>query len=211
MPPLKIRRPGNGPPTLNLPVVGTSTGRNVPAKTPVAAYYIGIDPGLSGGLVCLETGLSTHQRYGTAVGVRSMVPMPETERDILTWLMNHARPAYADLRVHAVIELVGGYMGGESNGSANRASGHTMFRFGANYGAIRMGLLAAGIPFEEAVPTKWQKAFGLKKDKGEKKTAWKNRCKAKAQQLYPSENITLAVSDACLIADYCKRKCEGTL
>jgi hypothetical protein len=87
-----------------------------------------------------------------------------------------------------------------------------MFNFGANYGALRMALTAAGIPFEEVVPGVWQRGLNIPpRKKTEGKTAWKNRLKAKAQQLFPSVKITLATADALLIAEFCRRKHEGLL
>jgi hypothetical protein len=105
--------------------------------------------------------------------------------------------------VFAVIEKVHAMPG-------NGVSG--MFKFGMSYGGLRMALIAAGIPFEEVQPRAWQKAMGIPpRSKTESGTQWKNRLKAKAQQLYPAEKVTLAVADALLIATYCQRKQEGTL
>jgi Holliday junction resolvasome RuvABC endonuclease subunit len=86
------------------------------------------------------------------------------------------------------------------------------FKFGVGYGGLRMALIAASIPFEEVTPRTWQKALGVVvRKKTETKTQFKNRLKAKAQQLFPRESITLKTADALLIAEYCRRKQLGLL
>lgn len=149
--------------------------------------YLGIDPGASGGLAIIS-------EY---VGVVKTA-MPRTERDVLDWLT-----AWKEEQTFAVIEKVHAMPG-------NGVSG--MFKFGMSYGSLRMALLAANIPFEEIQPRVWQKALGMSpRRKEESGTEWKNRLKAKAQQLFPREVITLATADALLIAEYCRRRREGKL
>ena len=165
--------------------------------------YLGIDPGASGGLAALWA-------WGTECCTS---PMPETETDTWDWLRTkwgkyEANPSVATVNIvqrFAIIEKVHAMPG-------NGVSG--MFKFGQNYGFLRACLIAAGIPFEDVDPRTWQKALGISSRKtrsGETKTQWKNRLKAKAQQLFPSEKVTLATADALLIAEYCRRKCEGKL
>ena len=68
-----------------------------------------------------------------------------------------------------------------------------------------MALLCRKTPTTEVTPQKWQKALQLG-TKGHKSTSqWKNKLKAKAQQLYPKvPKITLAISDALLILEYAR-------
>ena len=164
--------------------------------------YLGIDPGASGGLVAWDSW-----------EVVNAVPMSPTESDIWLWLRGvsgrfNLHGEWEGHDCQAIIEKVGGYVGDAGN------PGSSMFKFGASYGGLRMALIAAGIPFEEVTPQAWQKAFGIsprKKKAGESKIQWKNRLKARAQQLFPNMKVTLATADALLIATYCKRKHEGTL
>ena len=157
--------------------------------------YIGIDPGASGGLAIIG--------LGRMDGVW-LKPMPKTERDVYEWLALEL-PSEEN-HLFAVIEKVGGYVGG------NGQPGSAMFKFGMSYGGLRMALIANGIPFDEIAPRTWQKAFGVApRKKTESKSQFKNRLKAKAQQLFPNQKITLATADALLLAEYCRRKCEGTL
>lgn len=154
------------------------------------SMYLGIDPGLKGGLAYVEDG-----RIG-------FIKMPSVESDIWNWLTE------IKFAVNfAVIEKVSGYIGEDQPGSRS-------FKFGQSYGSLRMALTAAHIPFDEVSPQKWQKALGitprdLKRE--ETKTSFKNRLKQKACQFYPGEKITLAVCDAILLATYCQRWKEGKL
>lgn len=149
---------------------------------------IGVDPGASGGLA--EIGVD---------GVTA-VPMPATELDILEWLRQQGRRS----DVTAIIEQVSGYIGEGHPGSA-------MFKFGMSYGGLRMALIACDIPFEAVTPQAWQKALSIsKRDKSESRTQFKNRLKAKAQQLFPLVKVTLATADAILIAEFCRRRYAQT-
>lgn len=161
----------------------------------VKPVYIGIDPGLSGGLILIQDGVP---RGG---------PMPDTELDVWTWI----RTVSAGPRdKFAMIEDVW----------ARPGQGVTsMFTFGKGYGGLCMALTAAAIPYERVRPQVWQRALGITpKHKSEKGNAWKDRLRATAQRLYPkldfwNETLSVqrAVSDALLIATYCQRKHEGKL
>ena len=55
-------------------------------------------------------------------------------------------------------------------------------------------------------PQKWQKELQLGNRGNKSTTEWKNKLKAKAEQLFPYMKITLAVSDSLLILQYAKMK-----
>lgn len=151
--------------------------------------YIGVDPGKGGGLAAVR---------GAEF---SLTPMPPTDMDIYRWLLDHRGEP-----VFAVMERVTGYIGDGGNPGAR------MFAFGQNYGALRMALIAVGVPFETVTPAVWQRAVGVTpRKKTETKTVWKNRLKSRAQELFPRAPITLATADAILLAEYCRRKREGRL
>jgi len=155
--------------------------------TDIRPTYIGIDPGQSGGLILLD-----------GVMVKA-TPMPATERDIWDWF-DHQDIGTAP---QAIIEKVH---------SMPRQGVVSSFKFGLGYGGLRMALIAACIPFDEVTPQVWQRALGIpSRLKTETPTKWKNRLKAKAQQLYPRLEVTLKTADALLIATYCQRKHTGTL
>lgn len=145
--------------------------------------YIGVDPGKNGGIAVLDSN-------GNVVEVSKM---PETPQDLLAFLSRHREGS------RCTLERVGGMPG---NG------GSAMFNFGKGYGHLQMALLALGIPTEDVTPNKWEKSYQLGTSGKYTKTEWKNRLKAKAQQLFPSlgKRITLATCDALLIAEYGRRR-----
>ena len=144
--------------------------------------YIGIDPGDQGGIAVLSAD-------GSVVEVAKM---PTTPMDVLDFLSKYKDDSYC------VLERVGGLPG---------QGGSAMFNFGKGYGHLQMALLALGIPTNDVTPNKWEKSFQLGSSGKYGKTEWKNRLKAKAQQLFPSlgRKITLATCDALLIAEYGRR------
>ena len=230
MPPSVVGKTKNGrlsfdrPPSTQFKVgVATARTRRSLLIAGVTNYF-GIDPGGSGGLAVLTAAGSATATTSSAV------TMPATERDVWEWVENCT--PHDGSNVFAVIEKVGGYAGDRASGG----NGPAMFKFGMSYGGLRMALVAAGIPFDEVTPQTWQKGLGIaprrphtktrevqiKKGKnkgkwrterygGETDTEFKNRLKAKAQQLFPTVKVTLAVADALLIAEYCRRKREGKL
>lgn len=164
--------------------------------------YIGVDPGQKGGIASV-----LQEAKGINVEVYEM---PETENGVYHTLVN-AVAWWGSLKL-AVIEKV------HSMPEQGVASS---FKFGMGYGGLRMALIGAGIPFEEVDPRAWQKALGIPpRKKEETKPQFKLRLLKLAQQLYPSlplwsekkaKGRMLAVADALLIAEFCKRKHEGKL
>lgn len=144
--------------------------------------YIGIDPGKHGGIAVM----------GADGEVLDVVKMPETPQDLLDFLEQYKDDSFCTL------ERVGGMPG---NG------GSAMFNFGKGYGHLQMALLALHIPTEDVTPNKWEKTYQLGSSGKYTKTEWKNRLKAKAQQMFPhlGKKITLATCDALLICEYGRR------
>lgn len=142
-------------------------------------FFLGADPGASGGLAILEAN-------GAIVDVS---PMPDTERDLFEYL-NEFGPR---IRM-GLIEYVA---------SMPKQGVKSMFSFGRSYGAIRMALVASAVPFEEVTAKNWQGAMRCR-SKGNK-----NVTKARAQQLFPRQKITHQIADALLIAEHCRREFGG--
>lgn len=158
-----------------------ATTRHVKKEDKVNFCYLGIDPGMGGGLAVL---------CGDKV---SLTPMPRTDQDIIAWLESHSW--LTENLNYGVIEQV----------HSMPAQGvSSTFKFGMSYGALRMCLIALQIPFETVSPQKWQKTVGISSRKKEGRTDHKNRLKARAQELFPKEKITLATADALLLAYYCR-------
>lgn len=145
--------------------------------------YIGIDPGKHGGIAVM----------GADGEVLDVVKMPKTPQDLLDFLEQYKDDSFCTL------ERVGGMPG---NG------GSAMFNFGKGYGHLQMALLALHIPTEDVTPNKWEKTYQLGSSGKYTKTEWKNRLKAKAQQMFPhlGKKITLATCDALLICEYGRRQ-----
>lgn len=145
--------------------------------------YIGIDPGKNGGIAVM----------GADGEVLDVVKMPGTPQDLLDFLEQYKDDSFCTL------ERVGGMPG---NG------GSAMFNFGKGYGHLQMALLALHIPTEDVTPNKWEKTYQLGSSGKYTKTEWKNRLKAKAQQMFPhlGKKVTLATCDALLICEYGRRQ-----
>lgn len=141
--------------------------------------YIGIDPGVSGGIAVIEAGRPP-----------AAVKMPDTDTDLLKALDELAQ----DEDAIALLERV----------SASPQMGVvSAFTFGRSYGKLEMALVALEIPFDYVRPQKWQQAMGCLSG-GDK-----NVTKRRAQQLFPHLTITHAIADALLLAEYCRRLESG--
>ena len=148
--------------------------------------FIGIDPGMKGGISVIWPGR-----------VVSCFKMPVTEQDTIHLFYDLANCRTCDKI--AVIEKVHS-MPGQGVASS--------FKFGMGYGGVRMAAIASEVRLLEVSPRKWQKELGVTpRGRTESKTQFKNRLKAMAQQLFPSVDITLAVCDSLLIAEYARRTC----
>lgn len=147
--------------------------------------YIGIDPGVSGGLAALES--------GGRVLLASKAPT--TVKDLQVLLDNLIRDS-AEGRPVAVLEKVWSIPGQGHSGA---------FTFGKGYGRLEATLTALDVPYDEIIPRTWQKALGVLYPKGAADVVKKNISKARAQQLFPHETVTHAIADALLIAEFCRR------
>jgi len=153
-------------------------------------YFLGIDPGTSGGVALLDA-------EGRVVYVSAM---PDDDRAIFCLLAPHGRAVYA------VLERVWSSPGWGHVGA---------FTFGTNYGAIRMALVAHGVTVEDVLPRQWQKVMGVSYPKAAKRVKGapplpavrrdKNITKSLAQQLFPGTRVTHAIADCLLIAEYKRR------
>ncbi len=178
-------------------------------------YFMGIDPGVSGGLACINEKGS----------IQAIIEMPTNPWDIWQWLGGYNA-------THIVLEKVA---------SSPQMGVVSAFTFGKGYGTL-VGQLTAlahinGTRFEETTPQVWQRALGIsprkkkarrknleklydynKRIKGQKvesEPQYKERLRVKAQQLFPKFELwkeprtmgkQLAICDALLIAEYCRRQ-----
>lgn len=145
--------------------------------------HIGIDPGASGGIAFIPDN-NTAKAWADK--------MPSTLADLYDTFCSPENGVLAgDCHyIHACLERVHS-MPGQGVASS--------FKFGQGFGHLEMALTAARIPFTYVTPQKWQKELQCLTG-GDK-----NVSKARAQQLFPHLKITHALSDALLIAEYCRR------
>lgn len=140
-------------------------------------YFVGIDCGKNGGIIILN-------KDG---GVLENVKMPPTMKELLDFLCK-----YGGRETICYLEKVHARPG---DGAAS------MFKFGQGFGWLQMALLAAKVKTVEVLPNTWMRGLGIKsKKKDETKTAYKNRLKFVAEQLFPEQRVTLWNADALLIA-----------
>ena len=147
--------------------------------------FIGIDPGKSGGcgMIVIEDGVETSISWKfpkdislLSVGLMSIIPAGLSLED-----------------VHVMIEHVHAF--------PNQGSVST-FSFGQNLGQWEGTLYANEFEFNYVNPKQWIYWYGVKKglDKKDRKRILLD----KAKELFPNMKITFNVSDAMLIAHYCK-------
>lgn len=141
---------------------------------------IGIDPGAHGGIAVLY---SDNNIY--------IYDMPSTPKDILEFF-----DEFRGKDCYAILEDVGHGMPGQSSSATAKFARHN--------GHLEMALLACGIPTRKVIPSKWMRSLGIGSSSGLSKKDWKNKLKAKAQELFPCTKMTLATCDAALIAYYGK-------
>ena len=123
--------------------------------------------------------------------------MPDTYPDIYNTLSS-LQKQYAGYELVAILEDVGK--------GIPRQSSKATATFARHNGHLEMALYALGIRTIRVTPQKWMKHYSnqLGKSKDVEKREWKNKLKGLAQQMYPSEKVTLKTADAILIANYGK-------
>lgn len=147
--------------------------------------YVGIDPGRSGGIAVLD-----EKRELVFSAVLERLTLKELFAFLLD-VRNYDLPMAVLERVHS--------MPGQGHSGA--------FTFGRNVGNLEALLVAAEIPFDQVIPRRWQPAIGVVYPPKAKDTVRKNISKARAQELFPDQALTIthALADAMLIAEYCRR------
>lgn len=160
---------------------------------------IAIDPGKAGGIAFDTPAIIAYR-------------MPQTEGDLIDFFDKHI-PSTENNQVVAFMEKVGGFVGMRkkyilcpqcrySVPVQTADPGSAMFKFGYGNGLLMGVLLSRKIPVELVTPQKWMKALSLGTKSGMPAQQWKNKLKARAQQLYPNLKVTLNTCDALLILHY---------
>lgn len=162
--------------------------------------YIGIDPGENGAVVGIQDSTvitirvenSTEQDLynsvlaitmgGTAMAFNNVFCYIEQQTPRPTNIMDPNTGKYRQTILASTCILYGRYM------------------------QARAFLTAASIPFDAIPPKRWQKGLHIPdRPKGLPQPKWKNMLKAKAQEIFPDEVVTLANADALLLAEFCRR------
>jgi hypothetical protein len=159
------------------------------------ATFLGLDPGKTGGLVAID---------GDGL-ILSWLVMPVGHRDIWEWLTQWREDPG---KTRAAVEWIHPAIQGVGKASMSKLYG--------NYTALQMGLVAAGIRLDTVKPRDWQKAVGISpRNKSESDRQWKDRLRARAQELFPEVGLwnmprtkgkQLAVCDAMMIAEWLRRR-----
>jgi hypothetical protein len=147
----------------------------------------GVDPGGNGAIVLFD-----------GANVECLLLKEATEKDI-------AATFQASRSGIVVIEQVS---------SSPQQGVVSAFNFGMGYGALRMAAIAAGHRIESVLPRRWQMALQVRKiggGYGKNDTLKKRATKARAQELFPSLDITNSNAAAILIAEYGRRVYGGDL
>lgn len=159
---------------------------------------IAIDPGKSGGYA-VKWGLTPAPRgqIQTTRGI-TLHKMPESDVELVDHIRELVSNSADDgVEIEAVIETVGGYVGGKG------APGSSMFNFGFSTGFIHGAIIALGIPLHEIRPQEWQKRVNAGESKAHaSKPAWKRHLVNLAKKHFPQVNgINLHTADALLILE----------
>ena len=148
------------------------------------ALIVAIDPGVNGGLALLDRdGLVTVQK------------MPATEHEVISFLIEVSNTAK---EVDCYLEEPPLFAGRNIPGSA---VGKMMLNFGILYGAA----VTLGWKMHRVRPAIWMKAHPVGTKGDQTTTAWKNKLKSRAAELFPTVDVTLWNADALLILDAARR------
>lgn len=159
----------------------------------------GIDPGLTGGVACIDTRTrkcSVHDLPTTPLEGGGLITKRVQGRE-LGLMLRRLHTAGEDAVVY--LELVGA-MGGKNNAMQIQAS------LAGTYLGIRCVLDVLQLKQVLVTPQKWKASFGLKRDKEERDSAYKRRHLELARRMYPDADLPLAKdhnkAESLLIAHY---------
>ena len=160
--------------------------------------YIGVDPGLDGGLAAIEdSALTLNVMPTVAVGARREVD----EQAVVAWILDQAVavPCRGDVRIH--IELVHAMPG---QGVVS------MFSFGTGWGLVRGICAGMGFPYVLVSPQEWKKATLPGQPKGSEYLAasrlWPNADWRRSDRAHSPHS---GLVDAALIAIYGQMRHRG--
>jgi hypothetical protein len=153
--------------------------------------YVGIDPGVNGGIAILSPIHGLKWRC-----------MPATEYEIRL-SFQEIKDTYPELAV--AVEWIHPAIQGIGKSAMSKLYG--------SYIALRMCLSCLSIPYEIVKPMEWQRGLKIPGRNGRPSNQWKAELRAAAQRLFPeailwsqTKKEQLQVCDAILIAAYLSRR-----
>jgi hypothetical protein len=145
--------------------------------------YIGVDPGISGGIAAIHAD-------GSVFGALKMPATDEGRVEAVQIMLDGASVAVAGIEhVHGGVWAPGG----------RRQGSTSAFTFGGAYHSIRTAFLAANVRVVDVRPLRWQTQMRCRTG-GDK-----NISKARALELFPSMKVTHALADALILAEWVRR------
>jgi hypothetical protein len=151
----------------------------------MAILLIAVDPGVNGGIAYVTS---------SDPDVISVCKMPESDAGVCELLVELSRKAKV---VEMFLEEPPLFAGKNIPGSA---IGKLMWNTGVLYGAA----VTIGFRVRRVRPAIWMKALGLGTKGDLTSTAWKNKLKGRAIELYPTVDVTLWNADALLVLEYAR-------
>ena len=148
------------------------------------ALIVAIDPGVNGGIALLDRD-----------GVVQVQKMPGTDYEVVSFLVEVSNTSKD---IDCYLEEPPLFAGKNIPGSA---IGKLMWNTGVLYGAA----VCLGWKMHRVRPAIWQKAHHVGTKGEQSTTAWKNKLKARAAELFPTVDVTLWNANALLILDAAKR------
>lgn len=161
---------------------------------------IAIDPGKNGGIA-----------WESENNRACCVSMPDTEGDLIKLIKQFGIELYeinsedgnliasTKIPVDCIFYLENIVMF-----AGRKMPGSHAITYGGNWGFIKGAIQMSGSPLHIVQCKAWQKFHSLGTKGESSDSEWKNKLKAKAQQLYPHLDITLKTADALLILAYAK-------
>ena len=151
----------------------------------MAHLIVCIDPGQSGGICWSVDGepVTCEKMPGTDIEVCQLIAdLSSKAKDVELFLEEPSVAGYGPLIPASAIA-----------------------RLAQNYGMIYGAAVAMGFIIHRVKPQAWQAAhsLGKKKDHGK---SWKAHLRARAQELFPGQTVTLWSADALLIFDAATRR-----
>jgi len=163
--------------------------------------YIGIDPGLQGGIAIITT--SEGEEAKTGIETHAMPVIFNVKKRMLDHLLlKHLVFLFNPNNAYVLLE---------QQQAMPKQGVTSMFSTGYGFGALKQCLVDFAIPHEVVKAQVWQKEFGISGRKGNTKTQALRIC----QDLFPDANLLATerskkphegIVDALLIAEFARRR-----